>query len=84
MEVDVLFQSIGLSELNNPTLSLLIFLPSPLDDLSHAVIELDFVDQGSVVQEVSFEFLYHRKVFKVGDPVSLEVLPSDHVLMLFP
>ena len=71
MEGYLLFQSICLSELNNPALPLLIFLPSPLDDLSHTVIELDLVDQGSVVQEVCFEFLYHRKVLKVGYPVPL-------------
>lgn len=71
MEVDVLFQCIGLSKLNNPALPLLIFLPSPLYHLSYTIIELDLVDQGSVVQEVSFEFLDHGKVFKVGDPVSL-------------
>jgi hypothetical protein len=68
---DLLFQGVGLSELNNPALPLLIFLPSSLDDLSHTVIELDLVDQGSVVQEVSFEFLNHGKVFKVCYPVPL-------------
>lgn len=59
MEGHLLFQSVSQSELNDPPLLLLVFLPSPLDDLSHAVIELDLVDQRSVVQEVRFEFLYH-------------------------
>lgn len=44
MEGHLLFQSVGLSELNSPPLFLLVFLPSPLDDLSHAVKELDLVD----------------------------------------
>lgn len=37
-----------------------------------------------MVEEVRFELLKHRKVHKIGDPVSLKILPPDHVLMFFP
>ena len=45
MERHLLFQSVGLPELNYPPLFHQVFLPSPLDDLSHAIIELDLMDQ---------------------------------------